>query len=131
MQPPTTLQPCRAAEVTVVTSTLVVRSGTRPELSVVVANKTDRPMRVLDVRNGRRSDLQDTYFELCIVDRRRVIDLSSVISDPGSISIWTTQLWRRQDASRSGHWATRSAERGARIGASQAAGGLPRLPQTW
>jgi hypothetical protein len=85
MQPPTTLQPCRAAEVTVVTSTLVVRSGTRPELSVVVANKTDRPMRVLDVRNGRRSDLQDTYFELFIVDRRRVIDLSSVISDPGPI----------------------------------------------
>ena len=86
MQPPTTLQPCRAAEVTVVTSTLVVRSGTRPELSVVVANKTDRPMRVLDVRNGRRSDQQDTYFELFIVDGRRVIDLSSVISDPGPIS---------------------------------------------
>ena len=86
MQSPTAVQACRAAEVTVATSTPTVRAGTRPQFSVVVANKSDRSMRVLDVRNGRRNDLQDSYFELFIVEGRRVIDLPSVISDPGPIA---------------------------------------------
>jgi hypothetical protein len=86
MQSPTTVQVCRAAEVTVATSTPMVRAGTRPEFSVDVANKSDRSMRLLDVRNGRRSDLQDAYFELFIVEGRRLVDLPSVISDPGPIS---------------------------------------------
>ena len=86
MQSPTTVQVCRAAEVTVATSTPMVTAGTRPQFSVVVANKSDRSMRVLDVRNGRRNDLQDSYFELFIVEGRQVIDLPSVISDPGPIA---------------------------------------------
>ena len=86
VQSPTTIQACRAAEVAVATSTPVVRAGTRPEFSVVVANKSDASIRVLDVRNGRRNDLQDAYFELVIVEGRRVVDLPSVISDPGPIS---------------------------------------------
>lgn len=86
MEPPTTVAACRAVEVTVATSTPMLRAGTRPEFSVVVANKSDRSVRVLDVRNGRRNDLQDVYFELFIVEGRRVVDLPSVISDPGPIS---------------------------------------------
>lgn len=86
VQSPTTVQACRTAEVTVATSTPMVRVGTRPEFSVVVANNSDRAIRVLDVRNGRRNDLQDAYFELFIVEGRRVVDLPSVISDPGPIS---------------------------------------------
>ena len=43
-------------------------------------------MRVLDVRNGRRNDLQDNYFELFIVEAGRLIDLPIVISDPGPIA---------------------------------------------
>jgi hypothetical protein len=43
-------------------------------------------MRVLDVRNGRRNDLQHSYFELFIVKGRQVIELPSVISDPGPIA---------------------------------------------
>jgi len=72
--------------VTVATSTPMVRAGTRPEFSVVVVNKSDRPIRVLDVRNGRRRDLQDTYFELFIVDGRRIVNLARLISDPGPVS---------------------------------------------
>lgn len=43
-------------------------------------------MRVLDVRNGRRNDLQDVYFELFIVAGRQPVDLPVAISDPGPIS---------------------------------------------
>ena len=86
MQSPTTVQPCRVAEVTVATSTPTVRVGTRPEFSVVVANKSHRSMRVLDVRNGRRKDLQDAYFALLILEGRQLVELSSVISDLGPIS---------------------------------------------
>ena len=86
MPSPTTVQVCRGANVTVATSTPMVRAGTPPQFSVVVANKSDRSMRVLDVRNGRRNDLQDNYFELFVVQGRQVIDLPSVISDPGPVA---------------------------------------------
>jgi hypothetical protein len=86
MQSPTAVQTCEAADVTVATSTPMIRAGTRPEFSVIVANKSDRAMRVLDVRNGRRNDLQDTYFELLVVESGRVVDLPVVISDPGPVA---------------------------------------------
>jgi hypothetical protein len=86
MPSPATVRMCGAANVTVAISAPVVKAGTRPQFSIVVTNKSDRPMRVLDVRNGRRNDLQDTYFELFIVEGSRVVDLPSVISDPGPIS---------------------------------------------
>jgi hypothetical protein len=86
MQSPTTVQVCRSADVAVTTSSPVVKAGTRPQFSVVVTNKTDSSIRVLDVRDGRRNDLQDTYFELFIVEGARVVNLPSVISDPGPIS---------------------------------------------
>jgi hypothetical protein len=76
IQPPMTAQVCRTA----------VRAGTRPEFSAVVTNRSDRPMRVLDVRQRRRSDLQDVYFELFILEERRLVDLPRAISDPGPIS---------------------------------------------
>lgn len=86
MQSATAVQACRAAKVSVATSTAAVRTGVRPQFSVIVANKRDRPMRVLDVRNGRRSDLQHFYFELVIVEGRKVVDLPIAISDPGPMS---------------------------------------------
>ncbi len=85
-QSPTEVQACRAAEVTLATATPTVKAGTRPQFSVVVANKGDRWIRVLDVRNGRRIDLQDAYFELFIVEGEQVVDLPSVISDPGPLA---------------------------------------------
>lgn len=77
---------CRSAEVTLQTTTPGVKAGTLPEFSAIVRNNSARAIRVLDVRHGRRPDLQDNYFELFIVARRRVIDLPSAISDPGPIS---------------------------------------------
>jgi hypothetical protein len=77
---------CQATEVTVATPTPRIRAGTRPQFSVIVTNKSSRSIRVLDVRDGRRNDLQDVYFELVIVQDGRVVDLPTVISDPGPIS---------------------------------------------
>jgi hypothetical protein len=85
LQSSLTVQVCRSADVTLATSTPIVRTGTRPAFSVVVANGSDRSMRVLDVRRGRRSDLQNAYFELFIVEGGRVVDLPIVISDPGPL----------------------------------------------
>jgi hypothetical protein len=83
---PTVVQACQAIDVTVATSTPTVMVGRRPQFSVVVANNSTRPVRVLDVRSGRRTDLQDVYFELFVVKNGRVVDLPMVISDPGPIS---------------------------------------------
>ena len=70
----------------------MVRVGTRPEFSVVVANNSDRAIRVLDVRNGRRNDLQDAYFELFIVEGRRAVDLQASFPTRGPFPIRTTQF---------------------------------------
>jgi hypothetical protein len=83
---PTTVPACRAAEVTVATDPSTLRVGTRPQFSVAITNKSDRSIRVLDVRNGRRIDLQDSYFELFIVEGSRLVDLPIAISDPGPIA---------------------------------------------
>lgn len=83
---PETVEACRTTEVTVATSTPRIRTGTRPQFSLSVRNKSSRSIRVLDVRDGRRNDLQDAYFELFIVQDGHVVDLPIVISDPGPIS---------------------------------------------
>lgn len=83
---PTVVQACQAIDVAVAISTPTVKAGSRPQFSVVVANKSTRPTRVLDVRSGRRTDLQDVYFELFVVKNGRVVDLPMVVSDPGPIS---------------------------------------------
>jgi hypothetical protein len=83
---PTTVPACRAADVTVVTATPTLKAGTRPQFSVVVTNKSRDPIRVLDVRNGRRIDLQDNYFELFIVEGPRLVDLPIAISDQGPVA---------------------------------------------
>jgi hypothetical protein len=83
---PASVETCRAIEVTLSTSTPRLTVGTRPQFSVVVTNRSGRSARVLDVRDGRRRDLQDAYFELVIVRDGRSVDLPIMISDPGPIS---------------------------------------------
>jgi hypothetical protein len=83
---PVTVETCQETDVTVATPTPTIRAGIRPEFSVAVTNRSSRSIRVLDVRNGRRTDLQNVYFELFIVQDGRVVDLPIVIADPGPIS---------------------------------------------
>lgn len=83
---PTEVEACGVTAVTIATATPKIAAGSRPQFSVVVANNGKAPLRVLDVRNGRRTDLQDVYFELFIVEEAHVVDLARVISDPGPIA---------------------------------------------
>ena len=63
-----------------------VKVGNRPVFSVAVSNSTDRPVRVLDVRDGRRPDLQDSYFELFVIQGTKLVNVPVAISDPGPFS---------------------------------------------
>jgi hypothetical protein len=77
---------CKGISVSLSAETPRVETGDKPRFSVAVSNDTDRPVRVLDVRGGRRPDLQDSYFELFVIQDGRTVDVPVVISDPGSLS---------------------------------------------
>jgi len=63
-----------------------IKSGERPQFSAEVVNKTSHTTRVLDVRNGRRVDLQHTYFQLLVTESAGAVDVPIFISDPGPLS---------------------------------------------
>lgn len=77
---------CKGVSVSLVAEASLVKAGDKPQFSVAVSNNTDRSVRILDVRDGRRPDLQDSYFELFVIQGTRVVDVPSVISDPGPLS---------------------------------------------
>jgi hypothetical protein len=81
-----TLPLCTAIDVAVSTATPIVKRGTAPVFSVRVSNTGKVSTHVLNVRDGRRSDLQETYFELFVEEDGRVLDLPMAISDPGPVS---------------------------------------------
>ena len=63
-----------------------VKRGALPKFRLTIRNTGKQPERVLDVRDGRRQDLQDTYYDLEVTDSEKVVDLPRAISDPGPIS---------------------------------------------
>jgi hypothetical protein len=73
--------------VTVAPSTVTprVRAGQKPRFSAVIRNGTDRAVKLLDVREGRRPDLQLTYVELIVARGSDVVDVPIAIADPGPI----------------------------------------------
>ena len=76
---------CRGVTVSVSADTARVKAGERPRFSARIHNTTSRPVRLLDVRQGRRADLQDSYFELFVARGTALVDLPRVISDPGPL----------------------------------------------
>ena len=77
---------CKGISVTLVADASLVKAGIKPQVSVTVTNDTDRPTRILDLRGGRRVDLQDNYLELFVVQGARAVDVPVAISDPGPLS---------------------------------------------
>jgi hypothetical protein len=59
----------------------------RPTFILIVRNPSAKPVRLLDIRNGRRNDLADAYYEL-VFERngRQFKNVPRVISDPGPIA---------------------------------------------
>ena len=76
---------CSGVTVSVSADTARVKAGERPRFSARIHNTTSRPVRLLDVRQGRRADLQDSYFELFVARGTSLVDLPHVISDPGPL----------------------------------------------
>lgn len=68
-----------------IATTPSVKVGAKPRFSARVRNGTGRAVRLLDIREGRRPDLQESYFELVVTRDGEVVDVPIVISDPGPI----------------------------------------------
>jgi hypothetical protein len=64
----------------------IVPAGTVPRFRLTLRNRATTPLIVLDVRDGRRPDLQAVYFELEVLSAETVVDLPRAICDPGPVS---------------------------------------------
>jgi hypothetical protein len=84
---PTTISPvCADISVSLTAITPRVKIGERPQFGVALSNGTNRAVRILDVRGGRRPDLQNSYLELFVARGPAVVTTPIAISDPGPLS---------------------------------------------
>jgi hypothetical protein len=63
-----------------------IKVGAEPQFVLSLRNTGKESLRILDVRGGRRSDLQDTYFEVLVQRQGQRVSLPRPICDPGPIS---------------------------------------------
>jgi hypothetical protein len=56
--------------------------------TLTLTNTTNQPLRLLDIRGGRRPDLEAAYFAVKVAQEGRLVGLSETVSgsDPGAIS---------------------------------------------
>jgi hypothetical protein len=79
-------QICRGVEATLRVMPSTFRRGTKPKFAVVLRNVSETPVRVLDVRDGRRPDLAHSYYEIMFEQNEQALkDLPRAISDPGPV----------------------------------------------
>jgi hypothetical protein len=64
----------------------VVRAGTAPAFALRIRNDAKQPRSILDVRGGRRNDLQAVYFPVAISRDGRPVEVPRRICDPGPVS---------------------------------------------
>ena len=77
---------CLGIEAVLRVSPAAMRVGGKPAFTLVLRNRSERPVRMLDVRAGRRADLAHTYYELVVEQNGRTLkNLLRAISDPGPI----------------------------------------------
>ena len=77
---------CLGIEASLRVSPTVVKAGSAPAFTLVLKNGSERPVRLLDVRAGRRPDLAHSYYELVLEQSGRTLkNLLRAISDPGPI----------------------------------------------
>jgi len=62
-----------------------VKVGEEPKFKLTVRNEGDAPQRIIDLRGGRRHDLQDTYYDLEVRQGGKVVAVPRAVSDPGII----------------------------------------------
>lgn len=77
---------CLGIEAALRVSPREVKAGGEPAFTLVLRNRSEKPVRLLDVRAGRRADLAQNYYELVLEQNGRTLkNLTRVISDPGPI----------------------------------------------
>jgi hypothetical protein len=54
--------------------------------ALTLSSTSASPVRMLDVRHGRRPDVQDNYFEVIVLQHGRPVETPIAISDPGPLS---------------------------------------------
>jgi hypothetical protein len=64
----------------------VVLAGTAPAFRLRIRNDAKQPRSILDVRGGRRNDLQAVYFPVAISRDGRPVEVPRRICDPGPVS---------------------------------------------
>ena len=85
-QTPTSPQSCRGVEATLRVTPTSFRRGTKPRFAVILKNASQKPVRLIDVRDGRRPDLAENYYEIIFEQNERALrDLPRAISDPGPV----------------------------------------------
>src|SRR5687767_8429704 len=83
---PKSPQICRGFAATLRVMPTTFQRGTQPRFAVVLKNLSEKPVRLLDVRDGRRPDLAQSYYEIIIEQNQRAVkDLPRAISDPGPV----------------------------------------------
>jgi len=64
-----------------------VRVGSSPVFTLTLKNISGKAQRLLDVRNGRRGDLQYSYYQLILEQNGRSFDeVPAFVADPGPIA---------------------------------------------
>ena len=63
-----------------------VKAGVVPKFQLTLRNEGKAAVKVLDICDNRRVDLQDTYYDLEIRRGKELVKLPRAISDPGPIS---------------------------------------------
>jgi hypothetical protein len=86
VQVPKSPQICRGVEATLRVMPSTFRRGTKPKFAVVLKNVSEKPVRLLDVREGRRPDLAHSYYEIIFEQNEQALkNLPRAISEPGPV----------------------------------------------
>ena len=83
-QAPSALPECTDISASLAATPPEVGRGHKPEFALTLSTTSASPVRMLDVRHGRRPDLQDNYFEVVVLQRGRVIETPIAILGPWS-----------------------------------------------
>ena len=76
---------CTGLTVVLESLTPIVKPGQNPRFAATVKNNSGGTARLLNVLQGRRSDLQMSYFEVVPTLRGRAVDVPVAVADPGPI----------------------------------------------
>jgi hypothetical protein len=79
-------RPCVGLKATLQAEESNVRVGAEPNFVLSLRNGTKKPIQILDIRKGRRPDLETTYFDVVIERQGSPVSVPRPICDPGPIS---------------------------------------------